>query len=128
MTALYETTIIVGMFLLRLGIPLAVIALVSYWFKQLDLRWSAEANAYQLTQRWEANLPAANTALQPPCWEQRGCSDAQRAHCAAGQQPCLPCWLARMRGEGRLPAACARCALFTLPLTPAPATVSAGDD
>jgi hypothetical protein len=134
MSALNETTMIIGMFLLRLGIPLAVITLVSYWLNRLDIRWAAEASAYQRAQQWNAHAAVANTAqpplLQPPCWAQRGCSDTQRAHCAAGQQPCLPCWLARMRSEGQLPTACARCAIFALPLTaaPAPATMNAGDD
>ena len=132
MTALYETTMIIGMFLLRLGIPLAVIAVVCHWFKCLDARWTAEANAFQRAQRWDADAAAAYTAqqsfLQTPCWEQRGCQEEQRTRCAAGQQPCLPCWLARMRSEGRLPTACAGCAIFALPLKPAPIPISAGDD
>lgn len=130
MQQLEAVLIIAGMFLIRLGIPIAVIAAVSYWLRRVDARWAAEASAYQRAKAWEgqptAPLALQKPAIEPPCWERRGCSPFQRAHCAAGQQPCLPCWLARLRQEGKLPAACTGCALFALPVTP-PTTVVAGD-
>lgn len=120
--------VIVGLFLVRLGIPLAVIAAVSYWLRRVDARWAAEASAYQRAKAWPAPpvTPAIlqKPALDPPCWERRGCSPLQQAQCAAGQQPCLPCWLARLRQESQLPSACTTCALFALPIRP---PVTAGD-
>ncbi len=134
MTAIYETTIVLALFLLRLGIPLAVIVLISGWLKRLDTRWAAEASAYGRAKAWDAQATAQQMvqALTPPCWVQRACPADQRAHCAANQQPTLPCWLARMRQEGHLPTACVNCAIFALPLTIAPANAlshtGGGDD
>ena len=123
--------IVLGLFLVRLGIPLAVIAAVSYWLRRVDARWAAEASAYQRSQAW-AGQPLTlsvtqKPAMDPPCWERRGCSPFQQAQCAAGQQPCLPCWLARLRQEGRLPSGCTTCALFALPVPPPVSTTAAGD-
>ena len=119
MSQLHGVLIIMGLFLLRLGIPLTVMAAVSYWLRRVDERWAAEARAYQQAKAWEGQLvttPAWQPpALQPPCWVQRGCSAEQRAHCAAAQQPYLPCWLARLRQDHQLPASCVQCPLFTLP-------------
>lgn len=133
MTALYETIVVIGMFLLRLGIPLALIMLVTAWLRRLDTRWTAEASAYTWAQAWDAKAPQIalrQATASSPCWEQRHCSAEQQATCIAHQQPALPCWLARMRQEGRLPASCVNCALFTLPLQPnsSPAAIGAGDD
>lgn len=121
--------VILGLFLVRLGIPVVVIAMVSYWLRRVDARWAAEASAYQRAKAWPEQrvLPMIlqKPALDPPCWERRGCSPLQQAQCAAGQQPCLPCWLARLRQEGQLPASCTTCALFALPVHPPVA--AAGD-
>lgn len=131
MQQLQAVLIIVGMFLVRLGIPVAVAVVVSYWLRRVDARWAAEASAYERAKAWQGLLlplsPAAQKpAITPPCWERRGCSSFQRAQCAAGQQPCLPCWLARLQQEGKLPKACVGCAIFALPVPP-PVTVTADD-
>ena len=131
MQQLEAMLIILGMFLVRLGIPVAVIVVVSYWLRRVDARWAVEASAYQRAKAWEGYplaFPALvqKPAIEPPCWERRGCSPVQRTQCAAGQQPCLPCWLARLRQDGKLPAACTGCAIFALPVTP-PVTVAADD-
>lgn len=133
MTALYETIVVIGMFLLRLGIPLALIMLVTAWLRRLDTRWAAEASAYTRAQAWDAQatqIPLVQAMAASPCWTQRNCSAEQRLNCVAHQQPALPCWLARMRQEGRLPASCVNCALFALPhkTNPSPLSLGAGDD
>lgn len=119
MEQLQGSLTIFGLFLVRLGIPLAIMVAVSYWLRRVDERWAAQARAYQQAKVWEEQLVAARPGpLQtsdPPCWVQRGCSAEQQAHCAAAKQPCLPCWLARLRQDHQLPASCARCPLFTLP-------------
>jgi hypothetical protein len=38
-----EVLIIVGFFVLRLGVPLAITLIVGYWLRRLDARWQAEA-------------------------------------------------------------------------------------
>ena len=47
MTALYETIIVLSLFLVRLGIPVAVIMLVNYGLKRLDSHWAAGASAHR---------------------------------------------------------------------------------
>ena len=131
MQQLETVLIILGMFLVRLGIPVAVIIVVSYWLRRVDARWAVEASAYQRAKAWQEyplvrSATMQKPAIEPPCWERRGCSPAQRTQCAAGQQPCLPCWLARLRQDGKLPTACTGCAIFALPVTP-PVTVAADD-
>lgn len=117
MDALFEAAVIVGMFILRLGVPLAITLVVAYFLRRLDAKWQAEAWA-----EWEASqaqeTPTAEArqlqAGKQPCWSLKGCAETDRANCAAPKQPDIPCWLARRRSEGRLPAACYNCALFSL--------------
>ena len=40
-----QTAIIAGMFILRLGVPLAITLLVGYGLNRLDAKWQAEAEA-----------------------------------------------------------------------------------
>ena len=47
---LLQTAIIIGMFILRLGIPLIITLLVAYWLRRLDDKWQAEARARQETE------------------------------------------------------------------------------
>ena len=50
MDGLLQTAIIVGMFFLRLGVPLLITLLVAYWLRRLDDKWQAEARARQETE------------------------------------------------------------------------------
>ena len=47
-----------------------------------------------------------------PCWECKGCPEELRRNCPAYQLAPLPCWLARLRIEGRIPAKCYGCTQF----------------
>jgi len=49
MDGLLQTAVIIGMFILRLGIPLLITLLVAYWLRRLDNKWQAEARARQET-------------------------------------------------------------------------------
>jgi hypothetical protein len=108
-----EILVIVGMFLLRLGLPLAITVVVGYALRRLDAKWETEA----LTQQQAEELPAAVQKLKPadpPCWERKGCSEERRAHCPARELWYIPCWAAQLRVTGQLPAACHDCELFSL--------------
>jgi len=105
------------LFALRLGVPLAITVLVTWGLRRLDARWQAAADAQLSSQAVAAGqyLPAAlkaPLAAQKSCWEYRACTEAQRACCAAARDTSLPCWMARLRADGRLPGVCYGCILF----------------
>ncbi|GAB4540473.1 MAG: hypothetical protein Kow0063_30300 [Anaerolineae bacterium] len=111
-----ESLVIAGMFLVRLGVPIAITLVVAYFLRRLDARWQAEAWA-----EWAANQPQENVSVRArpfltnePCWALKGCDETMRANCVATSHPDLPCWLARRRSEGKLPAECINCAQFSL--------------
>ncbi len=45
MDGFYTATVILGFFLLRLGVPLLITVAVCYGLRRLDARWQAEAEA-----------------------------------------------------------------------------------
>lgn len=114
---LLDAAIIAGMFILRLGVPLAITLAVGYFLRRLDAKWEAEAWA-----QWEASqlqeMAVAESKLpkaaKQACWAQKGCTETIRANCAAPKQPDIPCWMARRRSEGRLPSECYNCENFSL--------------
>jgi hypothetical protein len=119
MTPIPETLALIALFLLRLGVPLLITMLIVWGLKSLDGRWQAEAEARQASAIVSAGemQPAvfkAPQAAQSPCWKLRNCSEARRTGCVACKEPSLPCWMARLRADGRLPSACYGCALFRL--------------
>jgi hypothetical protein len=108
-----EILAVVGLFLLRLGVPLAITLAVGYWLRRLDAKWEAEA----LRQWAEEEPPEALKALdkaEQPCWELKGCNGASRAKCPACKYSDIPCWVARLRASGQMPAECYGCELFSL--------------
>ena len=119
MTPIPETLALIALFIVRLGAPLAITVLVTWGLKSLDARWQAEAEARQASAivnagKAQASAFKAPQAAQTPCWKLRNCSQPRQAACAACKEPGLPCWMARLRAEGRLPSACYGCALFRL--------------
>lgn len=111
----FEIAAVAGLFLLRLGVPLAITAVVVWWLRRLDARWQAQAEAESRRVLELKAEPVVVAAAQParPCWEERNCAESVREHCPAYFQPAVPCWLARRAADGHLPAACADCARFT---------------
>ena len=149
MVSLTDLLVVAGFFLVRIGIPLLLMAGLVYGLKRLDRWWEAEAReAQQRAQAAErpavqpqtqkpgrvVRLPGAQPQLPwvpPPavgkrpaqpglmaapapqaCWDVKGCSESQRAACAAPKPPELPCWQARFDAEGAIPEACVKCDMF----------------
>lgn len=131
MENLTNTLLIIALFVLRLGVPLLLTLGIAYVLRRLDARWQAEARAQQEPAATAAKVqqrpvqpaaPGAGPMLPQvalakdsaglPCWSIKGCTEAMMAGCAACQQPDLPCWVARTRAEGRLPATCKGCDLY----------------
>jgi hypothetical protein len=114
-----QAAVIVGMFILRLGVPLAITLAAGYWLRRMDAKWEAEALARQaedtLAQQ-EGDVESMIEMLkviEQPCWILNECPKSAFIQCPAYQYSDIPCWLARRRVEGRLPQMCYRCELFT---------------
>ncbi len=121
MDGISDAVVIAGMFILRLGVPLAITLAVGYLLLRLDRKWQAEAWAEwessklkQGEQAGQAAGRATSSVAEQLCWDLKECSQATREQCPAFKRPNIPCWLARRRAEGRLPAACYDCELFSL--------------
>ncbi len=130
MNVILETLALTVLFVLRLGIPIAVTVLIAWGLRRLDARWQADAAARQTSRAVAAgDLDAAAVtsplAAQQPCWELNNCSDAQRGNCPACATFDIPCWMARLRADGKLPARCYGCALFRTRPSPQPVHVTA---
>lgn len=111
-----EILVVVGLFVLRLGVPLAITLAVAYGLHRLDARWETEAR----TNRDREELPVEVKALkrsEQPCWEVKGCDEAKRVECPACRLLDIPCWVARLRTTGLLPIECQGCELFSLSST-----------
>lgn len=112
-----QAALVVLMFILRLGVPLAITLGVSYWLRRLDKKWQAEAASRQATTLAQREIerqpqPRAIEPPEKPCWQVHQCPDAERDCCPAFLKAPVPCWMARYLTGGRLPAKCYGCALF----------------
>ncbi len=52
------------------------------------------------------------SAASRHCWDEKGCSEARKAGCAAPSHPDQPCWQARLQAEGHVPEECVTCDVF----------------
>jgi hypothetical protein len=113
---LEETLVVIGMFFLRLGVPLLITFSVGYGLRRLDARWQAEAQGKPVVVQSMGEIDPEIKTLKPerPCWEIMGCTERQRAGCPACELLDIPCWVAQLRTKGRLPELCVGCELFRL--------------
>ncbi len=56
-----DVLVVTGLFVLRIGVPIAIIAALAYGLRRLDQRWEAEARAQQAAER-----PARQVVRQQP--------------------------------------------------------------
>ena len=66
MDGLLHVVVIVGMFILRLGVPLLITLLVAYWLRRLDGKWEAEARARQETEPTPVEEPEPKRTVPKP--------------------------------------------------------------
>jgi len=117
------TAVLVALFALRCVLPLAITLAFGYFMNRLVDRWNAEDLARQpeapevetpVTQpRSSIKLPTVTI----PCWVLNNCEEKAREGCAAYNQPGIPCFLARLRADGKLPAGCADCEIYAKAMT-----------
>jgi hypothetical protein len=139
MEGLTNVLLILALFFLRLGVPILVTVAIGYGLCKLDAKWRSEAEreargeagvrtdeimpqlaGQPMAIRLPEAVPASMFAVAggAPCWDVKGCSEAMRANCAAFRQPAVPCWQARTQAEGRLPAPCKSCHLYSPVMVP----------
>lgn len=109
-----ELLALAGIALLRFGVPLLITAGVAWWLYRLDVKWRGAAPvATSPTDTPAARAIAAHSRIiGEPCWVFRACPESVRDKCPAYLQPELPCWLARLRSDGRLTGGCRCCSIF----------------
>lgn len=118
-----ELLAVISIALVRFGLPLLISAGVAWWLFRLDTKWRSEAPAVYLP----AETPAGSAGsvhsqiIGEPCWVYRACPDKVRDKCPAYLQPNVPCWLARLRADGRLAGGCRCCSVFATSHAPAAA-------
>jgi hypothetical protein len=133
---------VIGLFLLRVGVPVAITAGAVYLLKRLDRRWEMEARAQRKAGKMveqPVGVPAAPGKrepapelpfIPPPVVPDRriqpGVTAAQvaqpgisakggrppKAQCSAPQSADKPCWQARLEAEGQIPEECVGCDIF----------------
>jgi hypothetical protein len=118
------TGVLFLMFALRCIAPLLLTLGIGYLMNRLVDRWEAEETKTEFEEEGEpvaAPAPAVKLpSINVPCWILRNCDKAALADCPAHKQPGIPCWLARLRAEGRLPSGCPDCPIYE-DIVPAPA-------
>ncbi len=95
-------TIAVGL-TIRLGVPIALTALLIFVLRRLDERWQAQAREERL---------AVPLARNTGCWDVKKCSAEQRARCSAYAHPDSPCWQHFRSETGALRESCLGCDVF----------------
>lgn len=101
-----DTFVVLGMFLLRVAIPIALTIAFGKWLEK-KLKPTEQDHA--------AKVPAVHKSgniIQLHCWDIKRCDPAIRAKCAAHKHPELPCWLAIQAEGGKVSAECFTCALY----------------
>lgn len=117
MNVLIELIAVIVLSVLRLGVPIAVTIGIVWGLRRLDGRWQADAQARHASRVVAEGLVAPEDVISPmaaerPCWSENGCPPEKKRLCAACSATDIPCWMARLRADGKLPARCYGCARF----------------
>ena len=118
--------VIILLFVLRCIAPLLITLGLGYLMNRLVDRWQAEEAAQPAAPPPPAgpqpSVSPAPILFQPalslPCWLLRNCDEARRNKCAAYGEQSIPCWQAREKAEGALPATCPTCPRFIVAHAP----------
>jgi hypothetical protein len=106
-----ETLVVLGMFVLRIGAPVAVTLALGYWLEK-KLRPQEEQKNGRIVNIEAARRGRSSKIIQLHCWDLHHCESTQRAACAAYQHPDLPCWLALQVAGNKVHEQCFSCALY----------------
>lgn len=97
-----ETFVVISMFVLRVGVPIALTFMLGKWLEKKLAPPKAKSESAH----------AKSKIIQLHCWDVKRCAPTVRAQCAAYQHPQLPCWLALQAEGGQVRAECFNCAFY----------------
>lgn len=126
MNELQANAALIALFALRCVAPLVLTLIIGYVMNRMVDRWEAEeALEGQDEKPADLSLPKKERSLilpavTIPCWLVKNCDPAERSKCPAHMQAGIPCWLARLRVDGRLPSACSDCPIYAQAMAPIP--------
>ncbi len=110
---------VIGLFVLRLGVPLALMVLLSWVVSRYVQRQEAQEELAEGEWISVDESRAEPVAFVIPakdvpsaCWDIKGCSAEERADCPATLRPGLPCWLAKQLVAGSLSPSCEQCSVY----------------
>jgi hypothetical protein len=110
----YDSLIVLGMFLLRLVVPILATIAVGYWLeKRLGLE-QPESIELREPEKRPVLRPEGAVQIGPaiPCWQLKNCDLSDRVDCPAYAKPSVPCWLANELAYGQLRAECPKCEMY----------------
>ncbi len=100
METLQDILNVLALFVLRIGVPLAITLGVGYW----------------LEKKLQAPVTEPTHDIQPVavmhCWEVKACPPEQFQKCPAFLRQDLPCWLANQVATGVIKPGCPTCGQF----------------
>ncbi len=92
MSEVLEALIVLFMFVIRIGLPIAVTLAFGLWLeKRLRPQQEPLPDRFRIE---PAHALQASKLSGPHCWDVHHCDASKRALCAATRHPDLPCWLA----------------------------------
>ncbi len=103
-----ETVIVMLMFVLRIGVPIALTLTFGYW---LERKLRPHQEPAQEVEKIQATRKATNI-IRLHCWDIKRCDASKRAQCAACHHPELPCWLALQVEGCKVREQCFTCAFY----------------
>jgi hypothetical protein len=110
-------SVMIALFALRCVVPFVLLMVIGYAMNRLVRHWENEESAAGVTRPSIPLAMVAQTAppakSKIPCWLLNNCDEKTRAVCPAYADQSVACWVARLRADGRLPARCATCSLYT---------------
>ena len=108
-----DVGVLIGMFALRLGVPVLLTVLVCYGLDRLAARRAAQL-ASRRQAKEASSKQSPRVVRQLHCWEIKRCDSETREACPASQRQNLPCWLALQLAGQPLSAECRSCAMYDL--------------
>lgn len=100
--------VVITGFLLRLGIPVVVTAILVVALRRIDQRWQNDAE-----QNIQSETEHASLFSQFQCWITHNCPQENQDKCPAYLENNKPCWQVFRNGAGELRQKCLDCPVFS---------------